>query len=254
MNYNLYIKTNKKEFNILDITEVELQKVIDSYNVGKEDFFIQGTKYFFVNLLEIQIFTFENDKISSNKELMQYCYRNNLVLSAHLNLYSWIPTRNLEYFGKRVTEDFIKGDFGYLKNNPSVSVKTDFFVDNSRISEIIQISSSSFDFTKLIQILRELNLAYANSMYLTIPLLIRATIDHIPPVFDKVNFADVCGSYGTRSFKESMNNLEKSSRKIADSFLHTPIRNKETLPTEVQVNFKNDLDVLLQEIVRKMKP
>jgi hypothetical protein len=47
-----------------------------------------------------------------------------------------------------------------------------------------------------------------------------------------------------------MTNLDKSSRKIADSYLHTHIRNKETLPNKTQINFKYDLDVLLQEIVR----
>ena len=51
-----------------------------------------------------------------------------------------------------------------------------------------------------------------------------------------------------------MNILEKSSRKIADSYLHTQIRkNESSLPTETQINFKNDLDVLLQEIERKIK-
>ena len=51
-----------------------------------------------------------------------------------------------------------------------------------------------------------------------------------------------------------MNILDKSSRKIADSFLHTQIRKHESaLPTFTQINFKHDLDVLLQEIVRVIK-
>ncbi len=47
-----------------------------------------------------------------------------------------------------------------------------------------------------------------------------------------------------------MTNLENSSRKIADSYLHTRIRNKESLPNRTQVNFSNDMDVLLSEIIR----
>jgi len=50
-----------------------------------------------------------------------------------------------------------------------------------------------------------------------------------------------------------MTHLDKSSRKIADAFLHTHIRNKEVLPNKTQVNFSRDLDVLLGEIVRILK-
>jgi hypothetical protein len=82
--------------------------------------------------------------------------------------------------------------------------------------------------------------------------LVRSVIDHIPPLFGKTNFAEVCGSHGTRSFKDSMNKLE-SCRKIADSYLHTQIRNRESLLTRTQIDFRADLDVLLQEIVRVKK-
>lgn len=47
-----------------------------------------------------------------------------------------------------------------------------------------------------------------------------------------------------------MSRLENSSRKIADSYLHTKIRKKESLPNKTQVNFSNDIDVLLAEIIR----
>jgi hypothetical protein len=47
-----------------------------------------------------------------------------------------------------------------------------------------------------------------------------------------------------------MLNLNNSLRKIADSYLHQPIRKKETLPNKTQINFKNDMDVLFAEIIR----
>lgn len=50
-----------------------------------------------------------------------------------------------------------------------------------------------------------------------------------------------------------MIHLDKSLRKIADSFLHTQIRKKETIPNATQVDFRRDLDVLLGEIVRILK-
>jgi hypothetical protein len=47
-----------------------------------------------------------------------------------------------------------------------------------------------------------------------------------------------------------MRTLEQSSRNSADQHLHCQIRKAETIPNATQVNFSNDLDVLLSEIVR----
>jgi hypothetical protein len=47
-----------------------------------------------------------------------------------------------------------------------------------------------------------------------------------------------------------MHHLENAARKVADAYLHMPIRRSETLPTAQQVHFASQLDVLLAEIVR----
>ena len=123
----------------------------------------------------------------------------------------------------------------------------------NRIEELRRISSTDFAMTKLLQFCTELNYAYNKRLYLTIPLLLRAIIDHIPPIFEKKNFDEVCNGYGTKSFHESMVHLNNSLRKIADATIHTQIRSKESLPNETQINFKADLDVLLSEICRVLK-
>ena len=65
------------------------------------------------------------------------------------------------------------------------------------------------------------------------------------------NFGEVANNYAaTKSFRESMQHLENSARNIGDAHLHVQIRKRESLPTPTQVNFSNDLDVLLGEIVR----
>lgn len=82
-------------------------------------------------------------------------------------------------------------------------------------------------------------------------MLTRAILDHVPPILGVPSFSQVANNYsGTKTFKQHMEHLEISSRKIADAHLHTMIRSKETLPTKTQVNFSNDLDVLLGEIIR----
>jgi len=127
------------------------------------------------------------------------------------------------------------------------------FVDTSRIEELRKISTSNFDFTKLIEYCDELNVCYKNECFLAVAMLTRAIIDHIPPLFDVKDFQTVYGQNGTKSFKEHMIHLDKSLRKIADSYLHNQIRNKEILPNQTQVNFSQDLDVLLAEICRQTK-
>ena len=85
-------------------------------------------------------------------------------------------------------------------------------------------------------------------------MLIRSIADHIPPVFGFKTFAEVANNYaGAQSFRASMKNLDNSLRNIADAHLHVHIRRSETLPTEAQVPFQADLDVLLAEIVRVAK-
>lgn len=246
----MYIKTRSKSYNILDINEEELNKIVDYYNFGRESFFLQGKKYWLNHLFEIQMFTFENENIKTGDELMHICKDKRLLESGHMGNNPYIPVKVLEMAGKRVTDIFLKDDYGYLKDTRIEGIISEYFVEPKRIDEISKINNSKFDFTKLTEILKELNVAFAHSLFLAIPLLVRTVIDHVPPLFSKSNFSEVLGGYGSRSFKDSMNNLDKSSRKIADSFLHTQIRNKESLPTKTQVSFKQDLDVLLQEIVR----
>jgi len=80
----------------------------------------------------------------------------------------------------------------------------------------------------------------------------RALINHIPPIFEFKNFKDFSNNYGGKSFKINMKNLEVSMRSIANNYLHETIRKKESLPNETQVNFSQDFDVLLGEIIIKL--
>jgi hypothetical protein len=85
-------------------------------------------------------------------------------------------------------------------------------------------------------------------------MLVRAILDHVPPIFGLAKFSDIANNYhGSKSFKESMKHLENSQRDIADHHLHVQIRSRESLPNKTQINFSADLDVLLSEVVRVLK-
>ena len=124
------------------------------------------------------------------------------------------------------------------------------FVSDDRLAELRAIEAHSYDLQRLSRLCEELNVAYSEGCFHATAVLTRALLDHVPPVFDKRTFAEVANNYGSRSFTGSMQHLENGARRVADAHLHTPIRNRETLPTAQQVAFGPQLDVLLAEIVR----
>lgn len=124
------------------------------------------------------------------------------------------------------------------------------YVDESRISQLSQLTNPKFDFSRLETLCRELNVAHENEMYHAVGMLLRAIMDHIPPVFSQTNFAGVTAQYGGQSFKKQMKALDEHLRNVADGHLHTQIRSRESLPNFNQVGFRSSLDALLAEIIR----
>ncbi|MCG2793051.1 MAG: hypothetical protein L6262_05860 [Weeksellaceae bacterium] len=125
------------------------------------------------------------------------------------------------------------------------------FIDPNRLIELRKTINKDFDLSKLIRFCEELDEAFLNKNYLSVGMLIRGIIDHIPPLFGCKNFSEVSNNYnGSKSFKKSMEHLNVSLRNISDSYLHTHIRKKETLPNKTQIDFSRDMDVLLSEIIR----
>ncbi len=125
------------------------------------------------------------------------------------------------------------------------------FVDESRIAELRAVDSRGFDLRKLLSLCDELNHCYRAQCYHAVAAITRAVIDHVPPIFRQRTFAEVSNNYaGSRSFKECAKHLDEASRKIADAHLHTQVRRSEVLPSRVQVNFSNELDVVIAEVIR----
>ena len=128
------------------------------------------------------------------------------------------------------------------------------YVNVQRIAALKRLPTTQFDVAKLVRMCEELNFCFAHNCCLAMIMLTRAIIDHVPPVFSAKNFAEVANNYACgRSFKEAMVRLDTSSRNLADSYLHTQIRKRESLPNITQVDFSNDLDVLLAEVERVLK-
>lgn len=129
------------------------------------------------------------------------------------------------------------------------------FVDGARVSDLRRLSGAQYDLRKVVALAEELNVCYRSQCYHAVAALTRSLIDHVPPIFGCNTFAEVANNYGGgKSFKDCMQRLETTARSISDLHLHQRIRSRESLPTRTQVNFSNELDLLLAEIVRILEP
>ncbi len=159
---------------------------------------------------------------------------------------------------KEVTDKFLKSSkTANLTNSNTITlpiINKSVYVNNQRIGELSKITNSNFDFVKLIQLCNEINIAWQLGNYFSVIALLRTTLHHISPIFGFKDFAQVASNYsGGQSFKKSMQHLLNSSKNIADNHLHSQIKNKDSLPNDTQVDYRNDLDFLLMEIINITK-
>lgn len=128
------------------------------------------------------------------------------------------------------------------------------FVHTDRLLSLRAIKSVDVDLSRLIRMCEELDDSYRRENYIAVACLIRAVLDHVPPIFGCRTFAEVANGYpgGGKSVKASLKRLEESARNISDAALHQTIRKKETLINQTTVNFSADFDVLVAEIVRHL--
>ncbi len=134
---------------------------------------------------------------------------------------------------------------------PRASAHREAYVSPERIESLAAISSARFDYSKLAQLCRELNVAHEHECYYAVAMLVRAITDHVPPIFEVRVFSEVASNYGgSRSFRAHMNGLQQSLRHVADGFLHEQVRKKELAPTSQEVDFRSQVNSLLAEIIR----
>ena len=130
--------------------------------------------------------------------------------------------------------------FDYIdetKDNKDYSIRyinENVFVDNDIINQLINIKNPNFDLSKLVKFLKELNINYKFGNYLSSILILRAIINHVPPIFGFKTFSEVVAQ-ANKSTKIILQKLEDDARPIADLHTHMTIRKKEALPTKQQI-------------------
>lgn len=128
---------------------------------------------------------------------------------------------------------------------------SDGYVSPDLISELRDCKNGAYDLTRLAELCRELNVTSGGRANMATMMLVRAILDHVPPALGCVTFAEVSSSYaGSKSFKDHMRHLDASSRKVADGMLHTRIRRQESVPTDIEVDFRSAVGELVREVLR----
>jgi|WetSurSiteA1Bulk_404760.scaffolds.fasta_scaffold20510_1 hypothetical protein len=195
-----------------------------------------------------------NPLLRFNQQYYITFYQNAHKMNLPLSSYTLGPALRIMVSQLQMAIEELKMDIEHDSKEDTEPPPQVYYVDKSRIQELKAISTTKFDLSKLIRILEEMNICNQKQCYISLITLTRALLDHVPPIFSCKNFSEVSNNYaGIKSFKDSMIHLENSSRKIADQHLHSQIRQTESLPNKTQVNFSNDIDVLLSEIVRVLK-
>ena len=122
------------------------------------------------------------------------------------------------------------------------------FLNTDLIIKLKAVRGARLDTTKLVKMCEELNDAYARGNYISSALLLRAIINHVPPVFGVSTFSEVVAHAG-RSVKAILARLNDEARPIADLHAHCLMRATEHVPTKNQLEpYKAAFEVLINEV------
>ncbi|OBX35954.1 hypothetical protein A8U91_00290 [Halomonas elongata] len=138
-------------------------------------------------------------------------------------------------------------------NYGDVVASNSAFLNADLLVSLKTVPKDKFDVSKLVKMCEELNDAYARGNYITAVLLLRAVMNHVPPIFDVKSFKEVVAQSG-RSLKSVLGRLEDEARPIADLHTHMTIRKSEHVPTKNQIEpYKAAFELLIAEVVGKLE-
>lgn len=180
-----------------------------------------------------------------------------IELFGHIKNFIWNKEKKDENaFSKNCFDETNK----YLKNPNAEAPKKPFknnsltYIEQSRIDELAKLKTKRFDTSKLILLCNELNQCSTIGSIVAVAGLQRTIINHIPPIFGFTEFGQVVANYKLgKSIKKNFERLHISMKSISDNHLHSPIAKTDSLPNMTQVDFSNDLDVVLAEVCKILK-
>lgn len=214
MIYNIYIGTTMGAFNLMGLAEKKLSIVIDAYKKGKTEFTISGEKYHINRLQSLQVFTHEIE--GDPNEIFKNAQHSGLAKKGLVEYH--IPPEGLQELGNNVTDKFIGDEeFGQELEENGNDDRNETYIATERIDQLQNIKNPNYDFSRLVKLCEEINDNYQRNNLLSVAMLGRSILNHVPPLFGFDTFSQVANNYGNISFKTSMNHLNNTMRNIANS-------------------------------------
>jgi hypothetical protein len=137
----------------------------------------------------------------------------------------------------------------YKRHNFDVQKQTVMYINQEILESFIK-KHDSFNYKKLIKILGELNYNFAAGYQYASSMLIRAVLDHIPPIFGYTSFEEVVNNYSwDKTDKEYMKKL-LDFKNNADDALHRQISEDQDLLEMDNLPNSNRINRLLQECLK----
>lgn len=128
------------------------------------------------------------------------------------------------------------------------------FFDENLLMQLSSKTNPNFDFSKLIKFCYETNANYSQGNFLSALILLRAILNHIPPIFGSTAFQNLVTTYNINrriGKNEIFDNLQNGMRKFGDFHNHDVIKRVEVLPSKNQIEpFKPSFEYLIQEIIK----
>ncbi|OGK13477.1 hypothetical protein A3A93_01470 [Candidatus Roizmanbacteria bacterium RIFCSPLOWO2_01_FULL_38_12] len=121
---------------------------------------------------------------------------------------------------------------------------------NDNILQGFQSKTGYFNYQKLITLIEELNFNYSNKKTYSACMVLRAILDHVPPLLDKDDFSSMVNNHIWGNEKSSRRKAVKellTFRNIPDDVLHNQITDKSDVIDFTYLPSKFSVNVLLKE-------
>ena len=181
-------------------------------------------------------------------------YKRFISLSQHIYPSTRLETRKhaaeqIDVFIRQIIAEYKSGNIAPSGSSNDQYPDTRMYV-NKKILEGFRSKKGYFSYQKLSTLIEELNFNYSNNKTYSSCMILRAILDHIPPLLAKNEFDEVVNQYAWGSEKSSRLKAVKelkTFRNTVDHVLHDKITNKDDVVDFGYLPSKLSINVLLQE-------
>lgn len=128
------------------------------------------------------------------------------------------------------------------------------YVERGIIDQLKSADSDRWGADRLVCFCEELNACFAGGQLFAVISLTRTILGYVAPLFRCKAFAEVATlEFASSELEEAVKCLDNSFRNVSNHYLGSPISQGGVIPSPRQVDFADELNILLAEVVRLLK-